>query len=257
MKNINLFFLVLNLMQSSYCQMIQVTTDKTSSLVFPYPITHIDRGTKNILTQSVKETANILMVKAAAKDFPPTNLSVVTADGSIYSFPVTFVQDPKLFVYRIEPLANRSVSTLAYGILDNPPTVRGVNDKNWGIEGSVIGIYIQGNYIYYQVKIENNSPIDYDNDFIRFYIRDKKIGKRTAVQENELKPMYGAGNISKVMAGSTGTIVTVFEKFTLPGAKFLAIEINEKNGGRHLFMKVKNNRIIKALPLPDLSAPGN
>ncbi len=69
--------------------------------------------------------------------------------------------------------------------------------------------------------------------------------------------MYAAGNIGKIMAGSTGTIVTVFEKFTLPDAKFLAIEINEKNGGRHLFMKVKNNKIIKALPLPDLSAPGN
>jgi hypothetical protein len=42
------------------------------------------------------------------------------------------------------------------------------------------------------------------------------------------------------------------EKFTIPDAKFLAIQIMEKNGGRHLFMKVNNRKIIRAIPLPDL-----
>ncbi len=64
---------------------LTITTDKTTSLIFPFPIRHIDRGTKDILVQQVKEADNILLVKAAAKDFPETNLSVVTG-GREYLF---------------------------------------------------------------------------------------------------------------------------------------------------------------------------
>ena len=58
-----------------------VATDKTTSLVFPFSIVHVDRGTKDILVQPVQEAENILLVKAGLKDFPETNLSVFTADG--------------------------------------------------------------------------------------------------------------------------------------------------------------------------------
>ena len=66
---------------SSVC----ISAVKTISLVFPFPVTHVDRGSKDILVQQVKEAANILLVKAAARDIPETNLSVVTDEGSIYS----------------------------------------------------------------------------------------------------------------------------------------------------------------------------
>jgi hypothetical protein len=46
-------------------------------------------------------------------------------------------------------------------------------------------------------------------------------------------------------------IVVALDKFTIPDAKYLAIEIGEKSGGRNLLMKVSNRKIIKALPLSD------
>ena len=143
-------------------------------------------------------------------------------------------------------------TTYSNGILDNPKTLRGIKDKKYNMKSSVIGIYIKENVIYYQLYIENNGPVDYDIDLLRFYIKDKKKSKRTAVQENEQKPLYIAGNISKVKAGEISVIVFALDKFTIPDKKYLAVQIMEKNGGRHFLMKVNNKKIMKAIVLPDL-----
>mgnify|MGYP003513910249 CR=1 FL=1 len=110
------------------------------------------------------------------------------------------------------------------------------------------------NYQYqadYQLSISNNSPVDYTIDLIRFYIRDKKKTKRTAVQETELKPVYIVGNTKLVKANSNSVLVFAVEKFTVPDAKYMAVQINEKNGGRHFTMRIKNRKIMKATTLPD------
>jgi hypothetical protein len=62
-----------------------------------------------------------------------------------------------------------------------------------------------------------------------------------------------AGNNKQVKARQKNILVFVLEKFTIPDAKFLAIQIMEKNGGRHLLMKVNNRKIMQAILLPDLN----
>ena len=237
--------------QSSFDK-IAVTTNKTTSLIFPFPIAHVDRGTRDVLVQQVKEADNILLIKAGSNNFRETNLSVVTSDGSVYSFPVGYKNNPEKWVYTLPPQTSFNPSSYAQSILNNPPTMHGVRDKKWQILAKVSGIYIRGNTLYYQLLLINQSTIDYDIDFLRFYIRDKRRSKRTAIQENELKPLCIAGNIKSVKAFSRSKIVVAVDKFTIPDAKFLAIEVNEKNGGRHLFMKVSNKKIIQAIMLPDI-----
>ena len=85
MKQLVCLVCAVSLVVSSLAQTVslQITTDKTTSLIFPHPIKHVDRGTKDVLVQAIKEADNILLVKAALKDFAQTNLSVVTDDGSI------------------------------------------------------------------------------------------------------------------------------------------------------------------------------
>lgn len=231
---------------------LQITTDKTTSLIFPFPIRHVDRGTKDVLVQQVKEADNILLVKAAALDFSETNLSVVTGDGSVYSFRVAYTEQPKNWIYYLPEQRKVSIATYANGLLDNPPTLRGIRDRKWGIATGVTGIYINEDVMYYQIRICNCSPIDYDIDRLQFYIRDKKRSKRTAVQEQELTPRHISGNTHEVKAGHASMIVVALDKFTIPDAKYLAIQLMEKAGGRHLLMKVNNNHVIKAIPLPDI-----
>lgn len=231
---------------------LAISRDKTTSLIFPFAIRHVDRGTKDVLVQQVKEADNILLVKAASENFGETNLSVVTDDGSVYSFIVNFDSKPLVWVFHLPANRKQTMATYSNGILDNSRTIHGIKDHGWGIEALISGIYIRENVIYYQVQLTNESPIDYDIDLIRFYIRDKKKGKRTAVQEIDLKPLHISGNTSTVKAKSQNSIVVALDKFTIPDAKYLAVEIMEKNGGRHLQMRVSNRKIIHAIPLPDL-----
>lgn len=231
---------------------VKVATDKTTSLVFPFPVRHVDRGSKDVLVQQVKEADHILLVKAAIQNFPETNLSVVTSDGSVYSFVILHSEQQEVPVYYITPVKDDNVTTYANSILDNPRTIRGIRDQRWDMEVKINGIYIRDQVIYYQLLLHNRSPIDYDIDLLRFYIRDKKKSKRTAVQENEIIPLYLAGNTRQVKAGQTSMVVAALDKFTIPDAKYLAIQILEKNGGRHLHLKVNNNKIIRAIPLSSL-----
>ena len=231
---------------------LSITTAKTTSLIFPFPVKHVDRGSQDVLVQQVAEAAHILLVKAASPDFRETNLSVITGDGSLYAFTVCYLPNPPLWVYQLPVQKEASVATYANRLLDNPPTLRAGSDREGGVEATVTGLYIKGDVLYYQLSLRNRSPIDYDIAYLRFSIRDKKRPKRTAIQEVDLAPLHVAGNASRVNATSSSTVVVALEKTTLPADKFVAIAIGEKAGGRHLSLKVKGTTILRALPLPDL-----
>ena len=253
MKQFVFMVCAMSVFVSSFAQTpsLQIATDKTISLIFPYSIRHVDRGTKDVLVQPVQESGNILLIKAASKDFPETNLSVVTDDGSVYTIAVSY-GETSTWIYRFPVQLKTSISTYANSILDNPKTMIGVRDASWDMIGKVIGIYIKDEVIYYQLDLQNESPIDYNINFLRFYIRDKQKPKRTAIQEDEIVPLYVAGNVLRVKGSNRNSVVVALNKFTIPDAKYLAIEIGEKNGGRNLLLKVNNRKIIKAISLPDL-----
>ena len=231
---------------------LAIATDKTMSLVFPFPVLHVDRGTKDVLVQQVSLADNILLVKAARQNFKETNLSVITQDGSVYSFRVLYSGNPRLWVMHVPPQKEIPVATYADNIADNPPTLHGIRDHSWDMMAKVTGIYIRGKVMYYQLQFTNIGPIDYDIDLMKFYIRDLKKGKRTAVQENEVTPLYVSGNLKVIKANSTKVVVVALDQFTIPDRKYLIIQMMEKNGGRHLLLRVHNNKIIKAIPLPEL-----
>lgn len=148
---------------------LNITTDKTTSLVFPFAIKHVDRGTAAVLAQQVKEAPEILLVKAAAKDFTETNLSVVTDDGSVYAFTVTYDIKPAVWVHYLPVNRTATISSYANMILDNERTVKKIKDKKYNMQSGIRGIYIKNNIVYYQLYINNEGTIDYDVDLLRFF----------------------------------------------------------------------------------------
>lgn len=231
---------------------LNITTDKTTSLVFPFAIKHVDRGTNSVLAKQVKEAPEILLVKAAEKDFTETNLSVVTDDGSVYAFTVIYNSKPAVWVIYLPVNRTATISSYANMILDNERIIKKIKDNKYNMQAGIRGIYIKDNIIYYQLYIKNDGTIDYDVDLLRFYIKDKKRSKRTAVQEVEQRPVYTVGNSSKIKGKSKTFFVVALEKFTIPDKKYLAVQITEKNGGRHFILRVSNKNIMKAKMLPDL-----
>jgi conjugative transposon TraN protein len=265
---LGMLILVSTFAQTLPSYQLSITTSKTTSLIFPFTIRHVDRGTKDVLVEQIKEAENILLVKAAKPHFVQTNLTIITSDGQLYSFNVTYDSLPGLLVYRFPSHSGVSANEVKFKdramnaaelertskkILSYKKTISGIRDNEWNIVAKVNGIYVKDNVMFFQLVVENLSAIDYDIDFIRFYLRDNKMSKRTATQEQELQPVYIVGNTSKVKANNKTVIVFAFEKFTIPDAKSFLIEIAERNRGRQLLLKVKNSKIMRATALDDFS----
>lgn len=229
-----------------------ISSNKTTSLIFPFPIKHVDRGNKEIIVQQVAEADNILLVKAAGPNFSETNLSVITGDGSLYSFEVSYHPLPAVWVYQLPVQKQATLAAYANAVLVTQPIIRNLHDDKWDMHLYVTGVYIKGDVLYYQLSIQNESPLDYPIDGLRFSIRDKKVAKRTAIQEIELHPLLVAGNASSVTAHDVTTIVVALEKHVIPDKKMLIVDVTEKGEGRSLSLHVSNKYILRATQLPDL-----
>jgi conjugative transposon TraN protein len=232
---------------------ISITTNKTSSLVFSTPILHVDRGAKAILVQGVKDAPHVLLVKAATRNFSETNLSVVTADGAVYSIAVCYMEQPEEQVYRIAAKKINPQFRYAYSLLDNPRTINGIRDRAWQVTAEVTGIYVCEDVLYFQIRLTNQSPIDFEPELMRLFIRDRKKAKRTAVQEQELPPLLVTGKPDLIKAMSNHTMVIAVQKFTIPDAKKMLIQLMEKNGGRHLQLKITNRKLMHSILLPNIT----
>lgn len=123
-------------------------------------------------------------------------------------------------------------------------------DRNSRMSATLDGIYIGGDVLYFHVFLRNRSHIAFDIDFVRFYIRDRKVARRTVTQEREIPPLDMHGLERPRVEGNCGkTLVAALDKFTLADGKILAIEIYEREGGRHLYLNVRNRHIEKAQPI--------
>ncbi len=106
------------------------------------------------------------------------------------------------------------------------------------------GIYIRDHLMWFKVKLENYSDIDFQTEFIRFYIKQKHTGKRTAMQETDLSPVWQTPDGS-IAGQSTGSFAFAFPAFTIGRHKKFVIQISEKNGGRQLTLEIPSKTILK------------
>lgn len=245
---------------------LKIGYSKTTNIVFPYAIKSVDRGSEDVLVQKGKGFENILQIKAAKQEFVPTNLTVVTADGKLYSFLLSYdEQNPQLnlSVNTTEPLKQHVLFSSGSGneqelqlysklALYDKCRIRGEKESEYGIKLHLNGIFIQNDVMYYRIVVVNHSKIKYDIDQFRFFIRDSKKVKRTASQEIEIKPLHILNNYEQIDEESENTFVFAVPKFTIPEKKYLAIQLMEKNGGRHLTIQVKNKKLVQVTVLPKL-----
>ena len=127
--------------------------------------------------------------------------------------------------------------------------INSVKDIRFGIRLQLNGLFIHDNIIYFRLNIANETNINYDIDQLRLYVRDQKKAKRTATQEIEINPLYLKGDTAVIVGQTERVFVYALPKFTIPDKKYLVIELTEKNGGRYLQLHLKNNTIVKALPI--------
>lgn len=241
-------------------QRLEITFSKTTSLVFKYPIVSVDRGSDDVIAQKVREVENTLQIKATRKNFPETNLTVITADGKLHHFYLNYAEKALKQTFHLDSTvvdvgftngANLKVFERKVDrILARVPQSGCQGDSRHKIKFSLNGIYINAGEVFYDLTIRNRSNIRYDIQSLRFFIRDRKKAKRTASQEIELTPGYVSAKSQRVNGRASLRVVYVLDKFTIPDAKRLDIELFEKNGGRNLKLRIGNQTIVKAERLP-------
>lgn len=236
---------------------LAITYYKTTNLIFPFAITSVDRGSRDVLAQKAKGAENILQVKAGRENFPETNLTIVTSEGKLYSFILNYSNNPSLLNISFSEGSNSEqaiqlgsneaqIQSNAEKIPVEKRKLHGIRDSKYAMALQLNGIYIKDEVVFYQLEIKNHSNINYDIDMLRFYIQDDKKLKRTAIQETQLQPLFIYGDTSVIKGHTKNLLVVALPKFTISDQKSLIIELIEKNGGRHLHLRIHNRTIVKA-----------
>ena len=242
---------------------LAIAYEKTTNLVFPYAIKSVDRGSQSVLAQRAKGIENILQIKAGKEGFEETNLTVITAEGKLYSFLLNYAPQPSVLnlsfgilnptvkdaFFSLADHNEAEIQTYSNAVAVEKKKVHGIKDKKYGMKFKLDGLCIRDNVMYYRIKMKNKSNINYDIDQLRFYIRDRKKAKRTATQEIEIKPLYVQNESPTVRGQAEHTFVFALPKFTIPDQKYFSVQLMEKNGGRHLELNVKDRKITKAVPI--------
>lgn len=253
---------------------MQVTYNKTSHLIFPAAIRYVDLGSEYLIAGKAEDAENVLRIKAAVKDFTEeTNFSVITNDGRFYNFNVFYSPNPASLNYDLltmqkasdrengndvlfEELGNNSPSLagLLMGTIykKNKRIVKHIGSKSYGIQFLLKGIYVHNGKFYFHTELRNKSNVPFKIDFVNFKVVDKKVAKRTVVQENPLTPLRMYKPLDEIAGNAASQNVFLLDQFTIADDKMLIIEIFEKNGGRQQVLKVGNSDLVNAKLIKDM-----
>lgn len=257
---------------------LEVTFYKTVHIIFPSAIKYVDLGSADIIAGKADGSENVLRVKAALRDFSrETNLAVITEDGSYYTYNVKYADEPvklniemKDFLHDGEAV-NRpnnsqevylkelgSESPLLVRLImksihkDDKRLVKHIGCKRFGIQYILKGIYTHNGLLYFHTELKNSSNVPFTVDFVSFKVVDRKVAKRTAIQEQVIVPLRAYNYVTEVGGKSRERTVFTLPKFTLPDDKQLVVEINEQNGGRHQQFTVTNAELVRAKVINEL-----
>jgi conjugative transposon TraN protein len=258
---------------------LEVTFTKTVHIIFPAAIRYVDLGSIDLLAAKADGAENVLRVKAATQRFKKeTNLSVITEDGSYYTFNVKYADEPvKLSIEMADFLhtgyeINRPGNELPVYLSDlgsespylvrlimetihknNKTKIKHIGSKNFGIQYLLKGIYSHNELLFFHFQLKNTSTVSFNADYLTFKIVDKKVAKRTAMQEQVMIPLRSYNQITTGGGNKEERTVFTLPKFTIPNDKQLVIELMEKDGGRNQTLTVENADLIRAEVIDNLT----
>ena len=254
---------------------LEVTYDKTTHIIFPSAVRYVDLGSPNLVAGKADGAENVIRVKAVVRNFrDETNMSVITESGSFYTFNVKYADEPLLlniemkdFIHdgskvnrpnnaldiylkelgsespKLVQLINKSIHK------ENKRHVKHIGSKAFGIQYLLRGIYTHNGLLYFHTQVRNQSNVPFEVDFVTFKIVDKKVAKRTAIQEQVLFPLRAYNYAVRVAGKKSERTVFCLQKFTIPDGKKLVVEMYEKQGGRHQSYEVETEDQVRAGPI--------
>ena len=257
---------------------LEITYDKTVHVIFPSPIKYVDLGSTNLIAGKADAAENVIRVKAAKKHFrDETNMSVITEDGNFYTFNVRYADEPlllnvemcdfihdgetvnrpnnamEIYLTELDNESPRLVRLIMKSVYERDKRrIRHIGCKRFGVQFLLKGLYSHGGLLYFHTQIKNTSHVPFDVDFVTFKIADKKLVKRTAMQEQVVYPLRAYNYVTRVDGRKTECTVFALPKFTIPDEKKLVVEMYEKQGGRHQTFELENEDLVQAETINEL-----
>ena len=251
---------------------LEITFNKSVHIIFPAPVKYVDLGDENILAGIAGDASNVLRVKAAIEFWDgETNMSVITENGSFYSFNVKYAIEPEIlniemqdFVHDgsavnrpnnsmdiyLNELNNESptmVRMIMKAIYDNNKRlIKHIGSKSFGMQFTLKGIYSYNGLLYLHLETKNSTNVSFVMDYLSFNIIDKKLVRRVTMQETSVKPVRSYNFVQQIKDKTTEHSVFVFPLFTIPGEKKMKVVLHEKNGGRHQTFDIINEDLQRA-----------
>ena len=257
---------------------VQVTFAKTVHIIFPSAVRYVDLGSNWIIAGKADGAENVIRVKATTEGFPgETNFSVICEDGSFYSFNARYVHEPEMLNIEMKDflengdttdfshtrmniyfreLGNESpllVKLIMQSIYkEDRREIRHLGCKRFGVQFLLKSVHSHNGLFYFHTETRNRSNVAFRTDFIRFKIVDKKVPKRTAIQERVIDPVRSYNEVLVTEGKSDVRTVYAVPQFTIPDDKLLVIDLFEKDGGRHQTIRVENADLVAARQINEL-----
>lgn len=257
---------------------VQVTFAKTVHIIFPSAVRYVDLGSNWIIAGKADGAENVIRVKATTEGFPgETNFSVICEDGSFYSFNARYAHEPEMLNIEMKDflengdttdfshtrmniyfreLGNESpllVKLIMQSIYkEDRREIRHLGCKRFGVQFLLKSVHSHNGLFYFHTETRNRSNVAFRTDFIRFKIVDKKVPKRTAIQERVIDPVRSYNEVLVTEGKSDVRTVYAVPQFTIPDDKLLVIELFEKDGGRHQTIQVENADLVAAKQINEL-----
>lgn len=246
---------------------IYANETKNVALFFPDPIHQATTGTENFVFTFNREKEQYFGLLQATKG-ENSNLLVITKNGSIFSYIIGYKKGINQVNYFIDnnnsignvdpsinntkdtattkpvmPLENSDYKLFCNSLLRRNQHLGNIKKRKGGIILKVDNIVFKDEQIYFVIKIENKSNLDYDLNFLNFYLTTRKKGKRKSLQRIYRPSLYVHQLPNKVKAGDQIRTVYVMPKYSLSNDRSMMLELNENHGERIVKLKISHRFI--------------
>lgn len=227
---------------------LQVTVNKTTNLIFPAAIVSVDRGSEGIVVQ--KFTAHILRVKADTAFADTTNLSVITSDGKLYSFLVSYNTSPGILNLDLGAgesiVKDTALVALSKKVLRSANNLHGIRYTSGKVSLALEGIYTDGQRIMFKLRIENNSLYSFELARMKFYTGGLHTAKRRPSQEIDVIPLLVNPSTAIIKERQALVMAVVLPKTGLAAGHGLQCALFEKDGERQLGLRISSRQLLHA-----------
>lgn len=243
---------------------ILISSNVFVQLVFKSAVQVVRSGAPDMAL--VRNEDNVVTIQALQEGVN-SNISVKTADGLYYSYRIISEDNqeiPLFYEVSISEAVNgqtkliedekkkivekMSVQEVAQTIYGYEGYIKNRNTANYrNIHIQINGVYIDKGKLFFLLKLENKSNLNYKIETLQFAtVPLQKTKKRVESEEREYKPLFFYKPLTEIKAKSQEIVVAVFDQFTLNDQKKLEIRMNEESGERAVRLDIDSKKIVEA-----------